>query len=417
MNTWRSNTSARAVSKETSSDRKLNRDCSLGVDQPLRQRLAKSIYYCKRTSFPYPLFGRLISDQIRHQKNGLSIIRSNLQLSNPQSSPAGTSPLRRANSIRRTSSLDVSWPDGWRKTARYDGRCRDIHTPPTGGDPLILGEDCLSAALSAEGRIESIASTPAHPQLDMLLGKGRGDNLRRLIDKVLPAERDAGSGLYLLLDDLVGFSLVSSWVWSTGGQGPTSSYPESEKDRQAIAQHMASIEGVCIGFAPGSNALSSAGRKDNSSSVVPLLNPADTQGFHILPQQDGISMRRARRIDVWRDNRILIDATFQDSATIPGRGRVGVHEYVLKASVHPETLVLLTVDAQQCILPFPECHEAPQYINRLVGTPMQELRRTVPLELRRTLGCTHLNDALRALAEVPALLARADAATKAATPV
>jgi hypothetical protein len=131
-------------------------------------------------------------------------------------------------------------------------------------------------------------------------------------------------------------------------------------------------------------------------------------GFHALPQQDGISMRRARRIDVWRDGCIHIDSTFQDSATILGRGRIGVHEYTLKTTADPETFRLLSVNAEPRVLPFPECQSAPKYIGRLVGTPLRELRKTVPQELRRVLGCTHLNDALRALAEVPALVAGLD---------
>jgi hypothetical protein len=38
------------------------------------------------------------------------------------------------------------------------------------------------------------------------------------------------------------------------------------------------------------------------------------------------------------------------------------------------------------------------------ATPLPELREKVLAELKGTAGCTHLNDALRALAEVPALV-------------
>ncbi len=322
----------------------------------------------------------------------------------PLSGSAGTSPLRRPGSVRRTSSIDITWPDGANGTARYDCRSRDIYTPPTGGKSIILGEDRLAVTISAEGRIESIASTPARPQLDMLLGKGHGDNLRRLIDVLLPAERDAGSGLYLLLDDLPVFSKISIWVWVFLERDKKVG-PEEEKIR---AQTRASMEGICSGFATGSGALK--GIDPNvPPAVVPLLNPEDLPGFHDLPQQEGISMRRARRIDVWRKGSICIDAAYQDSATIPSGERLGIHEYGLKATVNPETLALLSVCAEPHVLPYKECQGAPQYIDRLVGARLLGLRRTVTKELRGDSGCTHLNDTLRALAEVPALVAGLDA--------
>ena len=40
----------------------------------------------------------------------------------------------------------------------------------------------------------------------------------------------------------------------------------------------------------------------------------------------------------------------------------------------------------------------------LLDTPLPELRDKVLAELKGTAGCTHLNDALRALAEVPVLV-------------
>ena len=115
-------------------------------------------------------------------------------------------------------------------------------------------------------------------------------------------------------------------------------------------------------------------------------------------------MRRARRMDVRRlDTRIVIDAAFQDSATTPSGGRAVVHEYRLSATADAQSLRLLSVEAEPRVLPFVECPSATANLSRLLGTPLPELRDKVLAELRGTAGCTHLNDALRALAEVPAL--------------
>jgi hypothetical protein len=114
-------------------------------------------------------------------------------------------------------------------------------------------------------------------------------------------------------------------------------------------------------------------------------------------------MRRARRIDVRFDTRIVIDAAFQDSATMPAGGRAVVHEYRLSATADPQSLRLLSIEAEPRVLPFVECPGATANLSRLLGTPLTELREKVLVELRGTAGCTHLNDALRALADVPAL--------------
>jgi hypothetical protein len=114
-------------------------------------------------------------------------------------------------------------------------------------------------------------------------------------------------------------------------------------------------------------------------------------------------MRRARRIDVTTGNVITVDAMFQDSATVPTGGRVAVHEYQLSAQADLVTGELLSVHADPRVLPYQECPMAAANVGRLIGTPMAELRTVVLERLRTVAGCTHLNDALRALAEVPVL--------------
>jgi hypothetical protein len=58
------------------------------------------------------------------------------------------------------------------------------------------------------------------------------------------------------------------------------------------------------------------------------------------------------------------------------------------------------------VLPYRECPTAAGNVSRLVGSQLPALREKVLQDLRGTLGCTHLNDALRALAEVPRLVQR-----------
>jgi hypothetical protein len=136
-----------------------------------------------------------------------------------------------------------------------------------------------------------------------------------------------------------------------------------------------------------------------------LRHPDDPQGWHGFSAQDGVGLRRARRIDVWLDQTIRIDSAFQDSASTPTGGRSVVHEYRLQVTADPDTFHILSAKAEPRVLPFVECTAAATNVSRLVGVPLPDLRERVLAELRGTEGCTHLNDALRALAEVPALLA------------
>jgi hypothetical protein len=118
-------------------------------------------------------------------------------------------------------------------------------------------------------------------------------------------------------------------------------------------------------------------------------------------------MRRARRIDVRvEDGNVLVDAMFQDSSTTPDGGRDAVHEYTLTATANRATGVLVSVDPVPHVLPYAECPLAVRNVDTLVGTPLEELRAVVLERLAGTAGCTHLNDAMRALADVPYLVSR-----------
>jgi hypothetical protein len=170
------------------------------------------------------------------------------------------------------------------------------------------------------------------------------------------------------------------------------------------------MEGICAGFRPGSTALDEDGvGRDihDVRPVQPLSDPADPLGWHDLEEITEVSMRRARRIDVWRDDEGLlrVDSMFQDSSTVPDGGRIAVHEYRLEATIDADGGVLLSATADPRVLPYLECPTAVPTSHLVEGTPVAELRSVVLERLKGPLGCTHLNDALRALAEVPLLAA------------
>jgi hypothetical protein len=96
---------------------------------------------------------------------------------------------------------------------------------------------------------------------------------------------------------------------------------------------------------------------------------------------------------------------FQDSSTRPEGGRIAVHEYTLTATADPESMTLAGVVGVPRVLPYPECPLAVRLVDALVGAPLADLRSVVLERLPGVAGSTHLNDALRALADVPDLVA------------
>lgn len=324
--------------------------------------------------------------------------------------PAGPAPLRRPHSVRRTSSLDVVWPGNeFNSAMQFTGRARDAYTPRSGSDLQVLAEDSLSARISRERIIEQISTQPSRDYVAALVGVRGGGRLREALNQALPSPQEAEAPLYLLIDDLAGASLVAIWAWTQWVDMWSQNFG---RDLKAESGALPSMEGICIGYRPGASSLNPDGTPkitQNATQVPPLLNPDDPDGWHDLPEPDGVHFRRARRIDVWRDDdRVRIESTFQDSAHCPDGSRRAIHEYTVRASAHPQTLEVLDIEAMPQTLPYTSCLAAPGNTHKLHGLPLRDLRHKVLDHLARAEGCTHLNDALRALAEVPVLLQALD---------
>jgi hypothetical protein len=278
-------------------------------------------------------------------------------------------------------------------------------TPPAGGPPVICAEDEFEALLRWDRTILSIEARPERPALSRLPGERGGGRLRQVLREAVPDELGRATPLYLILDDISGTSLVAGWAWTQWDPDWLANI-QTVMSNPEIAKAFATREGVCIGFAPGASVLSTESTMALGSPVPDLRHPEDPEGWHEFPaREEGIAMRRARRIDVRLDDVIVIDAAFQDSATTPAGGRAAVHEYSLTMTADPTSLTVLSLHAEPRILPQPECPSATANLSRLLGTKLPALRENVFAELKGTAGCTHLNDALRALADVPALLA------------
>jgi hypothetical protein len=331
---------------------------------------------------------------------------NDLPLTPPRCS-AGPAPPRAPGSVRRTSSIEVTWPDGREGEMRLLGRARDLVTSKAGGPGRVLAEDSFVARVKADRSITAIEADPPRAAIARLVGERGGGRLRGVLGQVMPEERDGATPLYLILDDLSGASLVAGWAWSQWDPDWLARMRATIADPQ-IAKFMKDRTNVCIGHVPGSSAFDfeSPSRSSASTPAPDLRRADDPDGWHAFTAQETVGLRRARRIDVTVDDLIRIDSAFQDSGSTPAGGRAALHEYRLEVTADPSTLRVLSITAEPRVLPFVECPSATHNLTRLIGAPLPELRETVLAELPGAAGCTHLNDALRALAEVPALVQR-----------
>jgi hypothetical protein len=331
----------------------------------------------------------------------------------PPRQTANPAPIRPANSVRRTSSIDVTWPGGEHEDRLFVGRVRDYRTGKAGAAGEVIEEAEFRARLAQDKTINSIETTPPMPKIDQLVGTRGGNHLRIAIQETMPELLERGAPIYLGLDDISGSALVSAFAWSQWDEGWMQRIREAMSPEDFDAMLQARVN-VCWGLKEGHGTLIRSDKSDliANADAGDLRNPADPEGWHALPEADGPAFRRARRIDVTRDpaaGLIRIDAAFQDSSTRKQGGRIAIHEYTIAATADARTLELLTLEPTAHVLPYPECPGAIHNTRRLIGSRLDDIRASVLDQLRGPQGCTHLNDALRALAEVPRLAQYLDA--------
>jgi len=324
-------------------------------------------------------------------------------------STAGT-PARAPGSVRRTSTIDMVWPGGFGTPLHLVGRSRDLLTPRAGA-PRVLDEASMAVGMGEYRTITSIEVTPQRDGIAGLLGAVAGSEMRGAIDRALPGEREAATPLHLLLDDVAGVSLISNFAWTRR--------PElfEAMKRAAVARGetvgprgMRKGRIICSGLRPDGWA-DTHWRHEMSPrhGVVPagdIRAPGDPLAWHALPPAPDVGMRRHRRIDVRRvDGVLLVDAFFRDACWERDGSQLALHEYTVDAAVDASDFTLVSVAATPRVLPFPECKWAAPHARQLAGMPVRRFRTSVQETLTELRACTHLNDMLRCLAEVPALAA------------
>lgn len=327
------------------------------------------------------------------------------------SDPALATPARNRGSIRRTSSIDTARPNGLHGDLLIDARARDLRTAPD-GSVEVAGAAVVEARIEgATHRLAAIETTPEIPELSALLGVLVGPGFRRRVDEAVPGEREAGSLVYLLLDDLPGATLVSGYALQRAGAfDEHDTPPERQSD---LSAGFLSRGDLCAGWAHDATMMTAV--RATGTIPVPMGPPApvlespdDPWSWHAMAPMTPHGTRRRRRLDVlapsFPGGHHRLDVHFRDSHADEDVVETVVHEYSVTGGVDGDAGRITEVAARAHVLPWMECPGALASAHRVVGMPLADLRPWVRRELTGVGTCTHLNDTLRSLADVAALL-------------
>jgi hypothetical protein len=241
-----------------------------------------------------------------------------------------------------------------------------------------------------------------------------GPGFRSRANEACPGEREGGTLLHLLLDDLPGAALVSGYSAQRAGElDQPRRRPEGDAgSASGLAQMMASQDDLCAGWDHEGTlmvTIRSTGEIPVSSGppAPSLERHDDPLAWHAMPPLPPHAMRRRRRLDVEGpgDPRVAhhFDAHFRDSHVDEHGAEWVVHEYSATGGFDIAVGRVLDIGAEARVLPWMECPGAVASAERLSGMPIAELRTRVRREFTGSSTCTHLNDTLRSLGDLEVL--------------
>ena len=309
--------------------------------------------------------------------------------------------------MRRVMHLDYDWIDPVDAVVR--GAARD---EVTRRDRTVHVVDETSLVVATEqGLITTFDATGTSFDPSVFLGHPLRQGFRRRVREV---HTDDGSTLSLLLDDLSGAMVAAGYVhameWSTEAPEPTSepaARPGHAPPPAAVDAQLRQVD-LCSGWRADGTMMVAlrAGEPMRFNAVAPVPTLPQGADWPLVPIPVP-GLRRHRRIDVrpagdtWH-----VDAWFRDTYCNRGGETGALHEYTVDVVVDARDHTLLDVRATPHVLPWDECPAAADAVGQLVGQPVEDLRATVQKTLVGIECCTHLNNELRELADLPVMVER-----------
>jgi hypothetical protein len=319
--------------------------------------------------------------------------------------PTSGTPDRAPGSVRRTVTTDMLRPYGIDGPLVLVGRARDLRTGTDDSAELVAVASTRAEVDFVGGwSLRTLETEPLRPALGRLIGVGAGSGFRgHVLDADPDLARECGL-LHQLLDDIPVTTLVSGHAY--GAETARRGYRKVPSGRSLFGRDM------CAGFADGGTImadLDTTGRPPIvTGPAAPPLTTDDPFAWHELPPLPPHAMRRSRRTDVHPGPSPHVDVLFRDSYVRPDGFETVIHEYTVSVEIDASTSTVRSIRATPRALPWVECPAAAASVERLSGLPLTGLRRLVRESFTGTSTCTHLNDTLRSLEDVPDLMSMVD---------
>lgn len=313
--------------------------------------------------------------------------------------PVPVTPPRRPGSVRRTTHIDMIFPP--EGGLLLVGAARDLATPAgdASAGPLpgeVVAQAAIEARLDGHHTLRALTTSPADERVGALVGNTARKGFRAAVDDVLGG--DTTSCLHQLLDDIPVAALISGYALLyrgvTGIRDPAEAHIRVN---------------LCAGWQEGGAMLTALA----TTGTIPVpLGPPDTElvppddpaAWHAIGPLPPGAMRRRRLVEVAPGDPCPVWAAFRDTHVDPNGTETVLHEYSLTAALDPATMTLVHCRATPQVLPWHECPQAAASAGRLAGRRVDELRDLVSREFKGITTCTHLNDLLRSLAGIAALV-------------
>jgi hypothetical protein len=178
---------------------------------------------------------------------------------------------------------------------------------------------------------------------------------------------------------------------------------------------------VCAGWRPGGELHRRPGPDDalvgRGPAAPALVSSRDRHAWHDVPRAAPGTFRRIRRLDLVPDatggapddvgsgpDLVALDAMFRDTFVEPDGEQSVIHEYRVTGTVAVRTRTIVALAAHAAVLPGPDCVHAATSVARMVGRTLDDVAASVRRDLAGPVGCTHLTDAVHALAAAAPLL-------------
>jgi hypothetical protein len=303
----------------------------------------------------------------------------------------------RPGSVRRTTTHDFTRPEGLQGPVTAVAIGRDLRTDAD-GTTTVLGAARIEMQVDfATGIIARLAADPPAHELDDMVGITAYRGFRAALAQALPDEPASGSVRWQLLDDMPMALMLNGRVLRAEGIA------------LARAENSPVPVDICAGWVAGGTLLAGLTEFGPPLHIGPEADDVeprdDDLAWHRHDPLPSHATRRRRRLDVWPDGDVaVVDCFFRDSHSDGAGVETVVHEYTVRGSVDRASLTVTDCRAVAGPLPYPECPGAAASAARLRGVPVGDLRSWVLTDLVGPATCTHLNDALRSLQDVDALV-------------